>query len=154
VALKVERVTWEHPDFLALARELTEFLAILNGETDGFYRQHNRSDSMPYVVVAYWNGAPVACGALRPKSDRRMEIKRMFTVESVRGGGVGGAVLAALELWATELGFEEAVLETSPRLVAAMRLYERAGFRRIPNYPPYEGLTDSWCFAKSLTPTS
>ena len=151
--LEVARVPYDHPDFVALAQRLTEFLAVLNGETDGFYRQHNRSDSLPYVVVAYRQGAPVGCGALRPKTEMRIEIKRMFTDPEVRGTGVGIGILTELEGWAQEMEFAETVLETSPRLESAVRLYERAGYRRIPNYPPYEGLEDSWCFGKWLTPS-
>ncbi|MEV6641747.1 hypothetical protein [Amycolatopsis sp. NPDC051371] len=41
-------------------------------------------------------------------------------------------------------------LETGVRQPAAMRLYERAGYRRVPNFPPYEDDPESVCYEKLL----
>lgn len=42
------------------------------------------------------------------------------------------------------------VLETGDRQHAAMALYARAGFRRIPNFGVYAGVENSLCFELPL----
>lgn len=146
----VTRVESSHPDFVSLTDELTSYLAELNGDSDGFYRQFNHRESIPFAVVAYVDGVAHGCGALRPKDDRRIEIKRMFTVPHQRRAGVGATILDELLSWARELGYEEAVLETSPDLTQAVRLYQRNGFEQIPNFPPYESNAASLCLGRAL----
>jgi len=41
-------------------------------------------------------------------------------------------------------------LETGINQPEAMSLYEKSGFKRIPNYPPYVGVESSFCFEKVL----
>src|SRR6476646_2395165 len=78
------------------------------------------------------------------------EIRRMYVAPEARGAGVGRTVLEALERWAVELGFDTLRLETGDRLLDAIRLYERAGYRRGPCWGPY--LTDpkSVCYQKPM----
>jgi putative acetyltransferase len=146
--MEIRRVTSEDPAFIALTDELTQFLAVVNDicDTQEFFTHQNRTSTMPYCLVI----DDLACGALRPKDETTIEIKRMYTRPEARGTGYAHAVLEALETWAKELGFTSAVLETSVRLEAANRLYERAGYLRIPNFPPYENVEDSVCFRKEL----
>ena len=61
-----------------------------------------------------------------------------------------GELMRSLEDWARELGYRTAVLETGVLQPEAIRLYEAAGYRRIPNYPPYEDVAESVCYRKSL----
>jgi putative acetyltransferase len=84
------------------------------------------------------DGAAVAVGALRRHPGGVGEVKRMFTVQSHQGQGVGGAVLDAVERLALDEGLTELVLETGDRHPAAWRVYERAGFTRtgpVLGYP-------------------
>jgi len=77
----------------------------------------------------------------------------MFVDPEARGQGIAAAILADLEAWATELGYQTAILETSKRLEPAVRLYLRSGYEVIPNYEPYVGIDDSVCMGKELQPT-
>ena len=49
------------------------------------------------VLVARERGAPVGCGAVKLLDDGVAEIKRMWVAPSVRGLGLGGRMLEALE---------------------------------------------------------
>jgi ribosomal protein S18 acetylase RimI-like enzyme len=49
-----------------------------------------------------------------------------------RGRGVGASLLRAAIARAREMGATELVLETSSKLAAAIKLYERFGFKRVP----------------------
>ena len=148
--IRIERTHSENSDFQKLAAELSAFLSILNGEQDSFYAANNKVDGIPTVVVAYEDDRPVGCGAFRARDVGGVEIKRMFVLPELRGQSIGGQILAELEQWAIELGHVAAVLETSKRLISALRLYTRSGYHVIPNYPPYEAVEDSVCMAKSL----
>jgi GNAT superfamily N-acetyltransferase len=146
----MRRVATSDEDFGKMVRQLTTLLSELNGEADSFYASHNSLDTIPNGVVAYMDGLPVGCGAFRVVNATTVEVKRMFVSPDVRRKGVAGAILAELERWAQELGFEYAVLETSRRLDAAVSLYEARGYAQIANYEPYVGIEDSVCYEKSL----
>jgi hypothetical protein len=59
-------------------------------------------------------------------------------------------VLNELEKWASSLGYEKAILETSIHFHTAIRLYQSSGYVQIPNYGPYAGLEESICMEKEL----
>ncbi len=59
------------------------------------------------------------------------ELRKMYFLPSLRGLGAGAAMMARCLAAARELGFERCYLETLSGMDAAMRLYERSGFRRI-----------------------
>lgn len=148
--LKIIRTDSENTDFQALVRLLDEDLAIRDGDLHGFYAQFNKIDAIKNVVVAYRNETAVGCGAFKKFDDESVEIKRMFVRPENRGKGIAGEVLAELETWAGELDFIFAVLETGKKQPEAVRLYEKSGYRLIPNYGQYEGLENSVCLKKSL----
>jgi GNAT superfamily N-acetyltransferase len=111
--------------------------------------------SLPQGVflIAYLDGWPVGCGALRPlpaAGARAAEIKRMYTSPSARRRGVSRAVLARLESEAVRLGYRRLQLETGLRQPEAMALYETSGYHRIPNYGMYAASELSACFAKDI----
>ncbi len=108
-------------------------------------------------LVARVDGRPVGCGAVRPMSEPGFEdsaeVKRMYLVPEARGRRIGGLILAHLEDLARDFGYGRIVLETGDLQPQAIRLYERAGYVRIPNYGPYVGFADSICFEKRLRPS-
>lgn len=138
------------PDFVRLVRKLDVELAERDGAEHAFYAQFNTIDSLRYVVVAFYNGRPVACGAIKEYNDTTVEVKRMFTAPSSRGNGIASRVLAELEVWAQELAFDRCVLETGKKQPEAIALYEKNGYKSIPNYGQYKGVENSLCFAKDL----
>lgn len=80
------------------------------------------------------------------------ELKRMYVAPSVRGQGIGRALVDALEGEARLLGITRIVLETGTRLAAAIRLYETMGYTRIPLFGEYVLSPEtSVCFGKTLT---
>ena len=88
-------------------------------------------------LVAYRDGTPVGCGALRLLDAETAELKRMYVAPGVRGTGLGRRLLSALEVEARALGVRRLVLETGVRQVAALALYRATGFRPIPLYGEY-----------------
>jgi GNAT superfamily N-acetyltransferase len=101
--------------------------------------------------VAYLNGEPVGCGAIRQIAPGTAEFKRMYVAPEARGLGIAGQMVAALEADAMRLGMSRLVLETGPRQPEAIAVYRRAGFESIPLFGEYVGSKFSVCMAKDLT---
>lgn len=97
-------------------------------------------------------GQLLACGALKRWDAGTAEVKRMYTVPQARGRGLGEQVLLGLIERGRSLGYARLVLETGDLQGAAIRLYEKHGFTRIPNFGYYEGTEGSLCYALKLTP--
>lgn len=88
--------------------------------------------------------------ALVPAGDGSAELKRVFVTEGARGRGLAGDLLAAAEGTARDAGVRVIRLETGPRSVAAIALYEKHGYRHIPLFGQYVGSASSVCMEKVL----
>lgn len=101
-------------------------------------------------LVAYRDGRPVACGAVRRISEETGEVKRMYVLPEARGLGLGRRILESLEAEAASLGLLRLVLETGTRQYEAQSLYESAGFVETPRFGEYESSPLSLCMEKKL----
>ncbi len=148
--ISIIRTNSENVDFIELVRHLDIELAERDGKGHSFYAQFNKIDMIRRVVLAYDEGQPAASGAIKEYEPGTMEVKRMFTLPASRGKGIAARVLAELETWAVELNYSKCVLETGKKQPEAIRLYEKSGYKRIPNYGQYAGVENSVCFEKTL----
>ena len=148
--ISVIRTNSDDQDFIELVKHLDADLAGRDGDDHPFYAQFNKIDKIKYVIVAYENGKPVGCGAMKEYTPNTMEIKRMYTLPESRGKGVGTRVLAELEVWAAELSYEKCILETGKKQPEAIGLYKKNGYEIIPNYGQYAEIENSVCFEKGL----
>ncbi|SEL61397.1 GNAT family N-acetyltransferase [Parapedobacter koreensis] len=137
-------------DFIALVKLLDTDLAQRDGDEHAFYNQFNKIDHIKHAIVAYRNGTPIGCGAMKAYSSDTMEIKRMYTLPEGRGKGVASTVLAALEAWAAELSYKKCILETGKKQPEAISLYKKHRYKLIPNYGQYAGIENSVCFEKGI----
>jgi GNAT superfamily N-acetyltransferase len=150
--LTLTRTNSENLDFQELVKQLDEDLARRDGDEHAFYSQFNKTSNIRHVVVCYKDGQAVGCGAFRQYGDEAVEIKRMFVAPTQRGKGVGAKILYELENWAEELGNKKTLLETGKKQPEAIRLYEKSGYKVIPNFGQYENVENSVCMLKVLTP--
>ncbi len=139
-----------HPDFITLVQQLDRDLAERDGKEHGFYAQFNTLTAIQHVMVAYEDGIPVACGAMKELDKNSMEIKRMFTAPTHRAKGIASQVLVELETWAKASGYTVCRLETGKRQPEAIAVYQKNGYVQIPNYGQYAGIENSVCFEKKL----
>ncbi|MCF8345960.1 MAG: GNAT family N-acetyltransferase [Bacteroidales bacterium] len=61
------------------------------------------------------------------------ELQKMYLKKEARGRGLGRALLDRCLAFAKQEGFTECYLESLPELNDALKMYERAGFRYIPD---------------------
>jgi putative acetyltransferase len=148
--IQILRTSSTNPDFSALVKKLDAELAARDGSAHSFYDQFNKIDNIKHAVVAYADEVPVACGAIKEYAPGTMEVKRMYTKPEHRGKSIAANVLSELETWARQLGYHTCILETGKRQPEAIRLYEKSGYARIPNYDQYTGVDNSVCFEKKL----
>jgi putative acetyltransferase len=150
IMIQIIRTDSDNLDFIELVRCLDADLAERDGSEHSFYAQFNKIDKIKYVVVAYDDGKPVGCGAIKEYVPKAMEVKRMYTMPEGRGRGAASKVLAELELWAAELSYEKCILETGKRQPEAIALYKKNGYKLIPNYGQYAEVENSVCFEKEI----
>ena len=146
----IVRTNAENVDFKELVALLDASLAETDGDEHSFYNQFNGIDSIKHVIVAYINEIAVGCGAIKKYKDRTAEIKRMYVQPSHRGQNIAGQILAELENWAKELGFDNCILETGKRQYSAIKLYPKHGYKIMDNYGQYEGIENSICMNKKI----
>jgi putative acetyltransferase len=101
-------------------------------------------------LVARDDGNAVGCGALVPIDETVVEVKRMFVAPQKRGHGIARRILDELERLAREFDYDAIRLETGVRQPESIALYGKAGFYRIPNFPPFEDDSSAVCFEKRI----
>jgi GNAT superfamily N-acetyltransferase len=148
--ISITRTNSDDQDFIQLVKHLDADLAERDGKDHSFYAQFNKIDRIKYVVVAYENDQPVACGAIKEYAPDTMEIKRMYTSPTSRGKGIASKVLQELEVWAAELSYEKCILETGKKQPEAIAFYKKSGYKIIPNYGQYAEVENSLCFEKYI----
>lgn len=149
--ITLHRTDSNNQDFINLVKLLDIDLAIRDGEEHLFYAQYNKVTSIKHVIVAYAEGVPVGCGAIKEFERDTMEVKRMYTLPEQRGMGVASQILKALENWAAELGYRRCILETGKKQPEAIALYQKNHYNPISNYGQYAGVMNSVCFEKDLS---
>ena len=156
--LTIAAVDPRHPDAALLIRELSAELAAAYDFADdgsGAFAPADVRVPRSAFLVARLGDRPVGCGALRPLDEgdgptSTAEIKRMYVAPAARGRGVARAILDRLEAAARDFGYARVILETGNRQLAAIRLYGRSGYERVPCYGRYVDDPRSVCFGKAL----
>lgn len=148
--IRLLRTNSENSDFVILVKLLDAGLAIVDGDDHSFYSQFNKIDKIRFVVVAYENEKPVGCGAIKEFESGTMEVKRMYVSPDERKKGIASKILNELENWASELSCTRCLLETGKRQPEAIGLYNKSGYKQIPNYGQYANVENSVCFEKIL----
>jgi putative acetyltransferase len=106
--------------------------AISDPEVDWMSRAYDAPRSAYFVVER--DGVVVGGGGVAPLEGGdagTCELRKMYFLPEARGLGAGAAMMARCLDAARGFGFAHCYLETLCGMDAAMKLYERSGFRRI-----------------------
>jgi len=147
-------ITPEHPaspDATALIAELDAHLTPLypSESRHGFSVQKLITDAVAFFVIRD-GGSPAGCGGIKLFGTEYGEIKRMWVRPQFRGSGYGKLMLDHLADYAMSHGIALLRLETGIHQHAAIRLYEREGFKRIPPFGSYRNDPVSLCYEKRI----
>jgi GNAT superfamily N-acetyltransferase len=88
-----------------------------------------------FVLFALWDGEVAGTCAVMKHPGGQLELCKMAVRSDLRRRGIGGALVAAAIDRARSMGARMLFLRTSPVLADAIRLYRRAGFKRIASDP-------------------
>jgi putative acetyltransferase len=101
-------------------------------------------------LVARRDKTAIGCGALVPMDESHVEVKRMYVKPDERGHGFATRILEELEAFARKFDYDAMRLETGVNQPESIALYGKAGFYRIPNFPPFVGDPSAVCFEKRI----
>jgi GNAT superfamily N-acetyltransferase len=96
------------------------------------------------LLLAYCNGEPAGCVALREIDKQTCEMKRMFVHTQFHGKGVGRALAAKIIEEARAMGYQTMKLDTSFRQTEAQKLYQSMGFRKTSAYYELPKKVEDW----------
>jgi putative acetyltransferase len=139
------------PDATALIGELQAELSLLYPPKSqhGYGVQKLIDQGVAFFVTRY-DGAPAGCGGIQLFGTQYGELKRMYVRAGFRGLGLGQMMLSRLEEYAREHAIDLVRLETGVHQEAAIRLYERSGYVRVPPFPPYFDDPVSRCYERRI----
>lgn len=147
--IEVRTAPADCPEAVKLMRELSETLLSVTGRSgESSFSVSDMAHPRALFAIAYLDGAPAGCGAIREYAPDTAELKRMYA--RVKGRGVGKALLKYLENEAARLNYKKIILETGPVNVGAVRFYLSNGYGVCENFGHYAGQADSVCFSKAL----
>jgi carbonic anhydrase len=87
------------------------------------------------LLLAKVGGEVAGCVAVRPLEGDICEMKRLWVEPGFLGLGLGRKLAEAIVEAGRDLGYKAMRLDTMPkRLKAAGHIYERLGFKEIPDY--------------------
>lgn len=77
------------------------------------------------------DGQVIGCGGFGPISDKICELQKLYVAKTHRGKGYASQLLAVIETEAGLADYQSIYLESSTKLVAALKLYEKMGYRHL-----------------------
>ena len=132
----------ERPDTVdaqALIAELESELAPLypSESRHGYSVEKLLVESVAFFLIRE-DGMPAGCGGIKLVRTEYGEVKRMYVRPQFRGLGLARRMVDHLAGYAQSHGIGLLRLETGIHQLAAVNLYERVGFQRIPPFGEYK----------------
>ncbi len=140
------------PDDIATVRELFREYAAWIGSPVTSQRVEQDLATMPdsyqALLLAFEDGKPAGCAALRQWQGGIGEMKRLYVRDSYQGRGIGRLLVEQIVAEARAAGFRRLRLDTLPMMTKAIAMYRALGFSEIPRYGDH--LAEAICFELSL----
>ena len=139
----------DSPDAKALISELEAHLEPLYPQESrhGYAVEKLIAENVAFFVIRD-DGVAAGCGGIKLVGTEYGELKRMYVRPQFRGRRLGELLIDHLAEYARSHSIETLRLETGIHQHAAIALYERVGFTRIPPFGPYTDDPVSRCYEK------
>jgi putative acetyltransferase len=139
--LRIEIETPLQDDIRVLVKQLNEYMMPLTPKEFQFQLTVEQMSEPGVTLFVARDDAKkaVGMGAVKQHDVQLGEVKRMFTLDDVRGKRVGSKILNEIENLATSQNLKELKLETgeAPGFEPAWRLYERNGYKTCGAFLDY-----------------
>ncbi len=149
-------ITAERPDSADAQMLIAELEEILSAEYPATSRHGYSVEKLIAQGVAFFilrnDDALVGCAGIQMFGDAYGEVKRMYVRPAFRGAGYAEMLLNHLAEYARSHNTLLLRLETGAQQHAAIRMYERYGFYRIPPFGPYTDDPLNLCYEMPLQP--
>jgi putative acetyltransferase len=147
-------IVQERPDTLdarALIEELEAHLEPLypRESRHGYAVEKLIAENVAFFLVRD-DAVAAGCGGIKLVGTEYGELKRMYVRPQFRGRRFGELLIDHLTEYARRHSIDTLRLETGIHQHAAIALYERVGFVRIPPFGPYTDDPVSRCYEKRL----
>jgi putative acetyltransferase len=147
-------ITQERPDSPAAAQLIAELEDHLSQfypieSRHGFSVEKLLREGVAFFIIRH-DDIPAGCGGIQLVGADYAELKRMYVHPTHRRQGLGQRLLQHLETYARQRDIPRLRLETGIHQQAAIALYQRMGFRRIPPFANYTNDPLSRCYEKPL----
>lgn len=132
---------------------LRQLIAAQESEVMARYGVHDAGPGLPEdapCIIARLGGRAVGCVALGRLDSRTGEVKRMYVDPTARGHRIGRLLLKQVEELGRAHGYGALRLEAGTRQPEALRVYDNAGWSRIPCYGYFKDDPTTVCFEKAL----
>lgn len=103
-----------------------------------------------HFFVNWVDGEAAGCGGIELVEDAYGELKRMYVRPAYRGQQLGKRLVDHLCQFAQQHNIHTVRLETGIHQKAAIHLYKKEGFYRIPPFGDYFEDPNSRCYEKQL----
>jgi putative acetyltransferase len=139
------------PDARALIEELEAHLEPLYARESrhGYAVEKLIAENVAFFLVRD-DDVAAGCGGIKLVGTEYGELKRMYVRPQFRGRRFGELLIDHLTEYARRHSINTLRLETGIHQHAAIALYERVGFVRIPPFGPYTDDPVSRCYEKCL----
>lgn len=128
-----------------LFTEYTDLLIAEDPQFCGYLKLQNFDEEIAHLetkyglpegrlYLAFVDGKPAGCIALRKLDSRRCEMKRLYVRPAFRGLGIGKRLTQQILEDARNIGYQQILLDTFPFLYQAIAMYQQMGFQEISIY--------------------
>jgi GNAT superfamily N-acetyltransferase len=150
-AISISQERPDSPDAQVLVEELEAYFATLYPVEARYGLSVARllSERVAFFVLRV-DGLPAGCGGVKCFEQGYAELKRMYVRPGYQGQGLGQMILAHLEAYARNQGITIMRLETGVYQEAAIRLYQRMGYRQRAPFGDYQAGSLNLFYEKSL----
>ncbi|MCA9912050.1 MAG: GNAT family N-acetyltransferase [Anaerolineae bacterium] len=140
-------------DAMQLIDELEADLALLYPSEHRYgYNVEKLLQQGVHFFVLHFGGELAGCGGVQFYGQEYAELKRMYVRPQFRGQGLGKALVDFLAEYTRDNEITLLRLETGTHQHAAIHLYERIGFQRVPPFGDYVASPDNIFYEMRLTP--
>ena len=149
--MKIKKVLNNNNDFLGFCKKLDEsHNSIVREQRCPGASCCNGNEVYKNVYIMYDKDKPIGCIASTDVNNGMIEVARLYVLQEYRRQKIATKLLELVERNAKENGAKIINLDTYKRLIGAINLYKKFGFKIVPQFPELKDSYYSVCMSKEI----